>query len=86
MFDIKLPRLNNYGLPWWNLVRPSCGTSWPVTVTMSGTVDMGVFLTEGGTFSGEYAIPRFKSCGLLTPALNLVVPGSGNSFTAHTTL
>lgn len=85
-FNIKLPKLNIYGLPWWNLVRPSCGTATPVTVTMSGTVDMGAFLAQGGTFSGEYAIPRFKSCGLLTPAMNLVVPGPGNSFTANATL
>ncbi len=83
-FNIKLPKLTLYGLPWINLVKPSCTTKTPVSVTMSGPVDLSA-LTGGGnpmTFSGTYTIPPFKDCGLLTPAITLVASGPGNTFTA----
>ncbi len=61
-----------------NLVGNSCTTSKPVSVTMSGTAHLG------GTshFSGTFTIPDFKSCGLATVALNQLIPGPGNTFTA----
>jgi hypothetical protein len=46
---------------------------------MSGPVD----LVNGTTLSGEFEIPTFENCGLLTtPILNLIVPGGGNTFSA----
>jgi hypothetical protein len=39
-------------------------------------------LTGASTFTGEYAIPPFKDCGLATAALTLAASGPGNSFTA----
>ena len=42
-------------------------------------------LTAASTFTGTYAIPQLAHCGLATTALNLVVPGPGNTFTAVAT-
>jgi hypothetical protein len=66
------------GIPFLNLVGNRCQTATPITLTLSGPVD----LTAGSTFSGTYTVPRFKNCGLTTPILNLIVPGGGNTFTA----
>ncbi len=77
-FNIRIASIRPVLLP-INLVGNRCQTAEPITLTMSGQVD----LAAGTTLSGEFAIPRFQSCGLLvTPVLNLVVPGDGNTFTA----
>ncbi|HEX6567728.1 MAG TPA: hypothetical protein VF015_01115, partial [Acidimicrobiales bacterium] len=55
-----------------------CQTRTPITLTMSGPVD----LVNGSTFTGDFTIPKFKDCGLLTFAINLLIPGDGNTFTA----
>jgi hypothetical protein len=64
-----------------NLVGTSCVTSTPVSVTMRGVADLG----SPATFSGTYTIPPLKTCGSLTLALNQVIPGPGNTFTAKAT-
>jgi len=61
-------------LPKLNLVGKTCRGATPITVAMSGPVSL--------TFSSTYTIPQLTGCGLLTPILNLVVPSSGNTFTA----
>ena len=39
-------------------------------------------LTGSSTFSSSFTIPKFADCGLLiTPVLNLIIPGGGNTFT-----
>lgn len=78
VFDIKVVRASPVGLPTVNLVGDSCKTSTPVRVTMSGAAS----LTGSSTFRGTYTIPPLQQCGLSTAALNLVVPGPGNTFTA----
>jgi hypothetical protein len=76
-FNVLITSVDPLGLP-VNLVGNSCGTSTPVTVTFSG-----VFSFSGpSTFTGSYTIPPLSDCGPLTPALNLVVPGAGNQFSA----
>jgi hypothetical protein len=64
-----------------NLVGNSCMTATPVSVTMSGPAS----LFGASTFTGEYTLPKFKTCGLGATALNLVLPGPGNTFTAVAT-
>lgn len=77
-FNIKIPYLKPTILP-INLVGNHCQTREAITLNMTGTVD----LVNGTTLSGEFSIPKFKNCGLLTtPALNLIVPGPGNTFSA----
>jgi hypothetical protein len=64
-----------------NLVGDQCMTSTPVVVTMSGVASFGT----ASTFAGEFTLPTLKNCGLGTTALNLVLPGPGNTFTASAT-
>jgi len=64
--------------PHLNLVGNSCRGSSPISVNLSGPVS----LTGASTFSATYTLPKLTGCGLLTPILNLVIPGPGNTFTA----
>jgi len=65
--------------PWLNLVGNSCRGVTPITVNMSGPLH----LTGASTFTSTYTIPKFTGCGfLVTPLLNLIIPGPGNTFTA----
>jgi hypothetical protein len=64
-----------------NLVGDTCKTATPVSVTMSGPAGLG-----GGNFSGTFTLPNLQGCGLVqTAALNLVLPGPGNTFSASAT-
>lgn len=76
-FNVLVTSVEPLGLP-INLVGNSCGTSRPVSVTFSGKLSF----TGASTFSGTYRIPPLDGCGLLTPVLNLLIPGPGNQFTA----
>ncbi len=76
--SIQIVSVNPIALPSVNLVGNSCKTSKPVVVTMSGLITDGIF-------SGTYTIPPLQNCGASTKALNLVVPGPGNTFTAVAT-
>lgn len=80
-FNIKIPHLYALGINKLNLVGSHCQTAKPITLTMSGPVD----LANPSRFSGEFTIPKFKDCGLLTFAINLIIPGDGNTFTATAT-
>jgi hypothetical protein len=75
VFNIQIVSITPAGLP-INLVGDNCTTSKPVKVTISGSLKAPI------TFSGTYTIPPLQNCGALTPALNQVVPGPGNNFTA----
>ncbi len=76
-FSIKSATLSL--LPGLNLVGNTCRGSSPISVDFSGPIS----LTGGSqTFTSTYTIPKLTGCGLLTPILNLVIPGSGNTFTA----
>jgi hypothetical protein len=78
VFDIKVTKVAPALTPSVNLVGSSCKTSIPVKVTMAGKAS----LTASSTFKGTYTIPPLAGCGLLTPVLNQLVPGPGNTFTA----
>ena len=58
-------------------VGGNCESS-PFTVSLSS--GSGFTVSGGGPLSGSYAIPLLHGCGLLTPVLNLLIPGSGNTF------
>jgi len=58
-------------------VPAGCETVTPVTITV--TSQPGFSVVNGGTVTGTYTIPQFAGCGLLTPIINLSIPGSGNT-------
>ena len=81
-FNIRIIDLHAEGTT-INLVGTTCRTKTPVTVTMSGTADLG----GPSTMSGTFTLPPFQYCGSIavTQALNLAMSGPGNTFTATAT-
>lgn len=71
---LKLTRMAVGGVP--VPVPGSCQTA-PATIKLNSL--KGFSVVNGGNLAGTYTIPRFAGCGLLTPALNLTIPGSGNT-------
>lgn len=71
---LKLTSLSIFGL---NVpIGNSCETS-PFSVTISS--QPGFTIGGGGPLSGTFTIPNFRHCGLSTLALNLTIPGPGNT-------
>ena len=59
---------------------PDCETATPATITVTSPSDFNA--TAGGTLTGTYTIPDFRSCGLLgveTPIINALIPGPNNT-------
>jgi hypothetical protein len=80
---IKLSDVTVAGLP--ALVGDHCQTADPVSIP-AATPDGQVFnVTTGGTLQGTFTVGNFENCGLTTPLLNLLVPGSGNTVTIQLT-
>ncbi len=78
-FNILIPSAYAGIIP-VNLVGNSCRTSRPVSVTMAGTAS----LTGPTTFTSNYTIPPLANCSLATIALNQIIPGPDNTFSATT--
>jgi hypothetical protein len=74
---LRVTALSVAGLPL--PVPPGCQSASPATVTVNS--QPGFNVVNGGNLSGTYTIPPFAHCGLLTPLLNLTVPGPGNTIT-----
>jgi hypothetical protein len=60
-------------------VGNACESAHPATVTVKSRP--GFSIVNGGNLSGTYTVPPFAHCGLLTPVLNLTIPGPGNTIT-----
>jgi hypothetical protein len=60
-------------------VPNGCESASPATVAV--TSQPGFTIVNGGSLSGTYTVPLFAHCGLLTPVLNLTIPGPGNTIT-----
>ncbi|MGD0241790.1 MAG: hypothetical protein ABSB59_15880 [Streptosporangiaceae bacterium] len=58
-------------------VGGNCESS-PFSVSLSS--GPGFTVSGGGPLSGSYTIPPLHGCGLITPVLNLLIPGPGNTF------
>jgi hypothetical protein len=81
-FNIRILSAKVAGTNGPNLVGDYCRTSKPISVTMSGPASFG----SASVFSGAFTIPNLIYCGVAqTTALNLVMPGPGNTFTASAT-
>jgi hypothetical protein len=71
---LKLTNMTVAGLP---VPVPSSCQSAPATIKLKSL--KGFSVVNGGNLSGTYTIPKFAGCGVLTPVLNLTIPGSGNT-------
>ena len=74
---LQITSLSVAGLP--ALVGNACESRNPATVTVTSLP--GFNIVNGGSLGGTYTIPPFAHCGLLTPLLNLTIPGPGNTIT-----
>ena len=61
-----------------NLVGNNCITTQAIKLALTGKF----VLVGPSTFSTTYTIPPFQNCGLITVAVNQLVPGPGNAFNA----
>jgi hypothetical protein len=77
-FNIRLTKVSPPGADDVNLVGDECKTSTPISITMSGPAAV----TTSSTVSGTFTIPEFEACQALTPMINALIPGPGNTFTA----
>jgi len=75
--EILLPNLSFLGI---NLVSSSCRTSSPVTFPLSFNGPISSLGDGQLTFTGSTTFPTLTGCGLLTPVLNLLFPGPGQTF------
>jgi hypothetical protein len=78
-FTLQVIRVSSDWVPQLNLVPAGCTTSKPSVATLENTTPIDIF--KGTTLAGTYEIPSFKSCGLLTPVLSLLMSGPGNTMT-----
>ena len=72
---LQITSLTVSGLP--VPVGPACESATPASVALAS--QPGFSIVNGGTVSGTYTIPPFAGCGLITPVLNLTIPGPGNT-------
>jgi hypothetical protein len=72
---LQITSLSVAGLP--VPVGPACESATPASVSLAS--QPGFSIVKGGTVSGTYTIPPFAHCGLITPVLNLTIPGPGNT-------
>jgi len=72
---LQITSLTVSGLP--VPVGPACESATPASVALAS--QPGFSIVKGGPVSGTYTIPPFAGCGLITPVLNLTIPGPGNT-------
>jgi hypothetical protein len=81
VFNIDIVSITPVLLGAPNLVGNSCSTSTPISLVFNGTVAP----FGGGKVYGTFTIPKFKKCQGLTVALNKLMSGPGNQFSAQMT-
>jgi hypothetical protein len=72
---LKVDSISVAGVP--TPVPSSCESATPAVISLASL--KGFSVVGGGKLAGSYTIPKFAHCGLLTPLLNLTIPGDGNT-------
>jgi len=80
-FTLQVIDVHQDAVPRINLVKPSCRTVRPSTLTLNNTTPVDLF--QPITMVGTYTIPPFTGCGLLTPLLSLLLSGPNNTMTLN---
>ena len=76
-FNIRVTKVVPHGTD-QNLVGDSCKTETPITLKLGGTAS----LDKPSSMSSVFTIPDFADCNLFEVAINELIPGPGNTFTA----
>lgn len=74
--NVQITKVTAFGIN-LNLVPNTCVTSTPATTALSGSLVGGTLGSVN--LQGTLNIPSFANCGLLTPILNLIASGPGNT-------
>jgi hypothetical protein len=72
---LKVDSVSVAGVP--QPVPSSCESATPAVIKLAS--QKGFSVVSGGKIAGTYTIPKFAHCGLLTPLLNVTIPGGGNT-------
>lgn len=78
---LKVDSISLAGVP--TPVPSTCESKTPAVVKLAS--QKGFSVVKGGKVAGTYTIPKFAHCGLLTPLLNLTIPGDGNTISLKLT-
>ncbi|GGF37431.1 hypothetical protein GCM10011519_08710 [Marmoricola endophyticus] len=76
-YYLKLTDVKAAGLP--AFVGDTCQTKEPISVPADTPDGESFNIVSGGHLTGTFDIGSFEHCGLTTPLINLLVPGSGNT-------
>lgn len=76
-YIVRLRNVKAAGFP--TFVGNTCQTKAPVVIPADTPEGQGFDLVNGGTLAGTYTIGKFERCGLMTPLINALVPGPGNT-------
>ncbi|GAA0197778.1 hypothetical protein GCM10008944_14080 [Cytobacillus oceanisediminis] len=76
-YYVKLSDIKVAGFP--TFAGSKCKTKAPVSIPVGTRPDEGFDLINGGELVGTYTIGTFENCGINTPLINSLVPGSGNT-------
>ncbi|WP_265447290.1 hypothetical protein [Flexivirga meconopsidis] len=78
-FNVRITKVNPVILSFVNLVPSTCRTASTATMKLSGDAanPLGPI-----TVNGTYTLPNFANCGLMTPVINGLTAGPGNTVTA----
>jgi hypothetical protein len=55
----------------------TCESATPAVIKLAS--QKGFSVIKGGNLAGTYTLPPVAGCGLITPLLNLIFPGPGNT-------
>ena len=55
-----------------------CITEAPVTLDMESVASGEILLQEGGKLEGQFDLPDFKDCGVMTGVINSLLSGPDN--------
>lgn len=75
-FRLQILKLSLDFLPNVNLVPPGCGTTEDSVVKLTNTTPVDLVKPMG--LAGDYTIPGFAKCGVLTPVITSMMSGPGN--------
>ncbi|MEO6702355.1 MAG: hypothetical protein ABI140_21800 [Jatrophihabitantaceae bacterium] len=76
-YYLKLTDVSVGGIP--AFVGNYCQTILPVKIAVSSPANQDFDIINGGVLSGTYSIGLFANCGLTTAAIDLLIPGTGNT-------
>lgn len=77
--QLKNTKLTLFGFPLSQGSSNTCTTAEPILLSLSTPDDGSFDMESGGRLAGQYTMPPFTDCGVLTELINLFLAGPGNT-------